>query len=438
MSTTTTDTTTTGTAATTRTAPAHTTAAGLDQLNPPTRLLMGPGPINADPRVTRATASALTGQFDPWMTDTMNETMALYRSVFNTTNEQTFLVDGTSRAAIEAALVSLVAPGQKVLIAVMGRFGLLLKEICERVGATVITIERPWGTVFTASEIEEALRIHRPVLFATVQGDTATTMNQPLEGLGQLCHRYGALCYVDATASIAGNTLLVDDWELDVVSAGLQKCLGGPSGSAPITISERAREVIEGRRHLEAGITDGSAGVGERIRSNYLDLAMLMDYWGPMRLNHHTESGPMLYAARECARLIDAEGIARTVERHRLYGAAMAAGLEGLGLELFGDQHYRMNNVIGVKIPDGVPGDDLRAALLTDFAVEIGTSFGPLTGVVWRVGVMGYNARRDAVLTTLAALEAELHRFGHATTGSGVEAAMAYYDQNETHEEQPA
>ncbi|AFV88399.1 Aminotransferase class V [Acidipropionibacterium acidipropionici ATCC 4875] len=405
----------------------------LDQLNPPTRLLMGPGPINADPRVARATASALTGQFDPWMTATMNETMGLYRSVFSTANEQTFLVDGTSRAAIEAALVSLVSPGQTVLVAVMGRFGLLLKEIAERAGAQVVTIERPWGTVFTLDEIEEGLRTHRPDVFATVQGDTATTMNQPLDGLGQLCHRYGALCYVDATASVAGNTLLVDEWGLDVVSAGLQKCLGGPSGSAPITISERAREVISSRRHVEAGITEGAEGLGERIRSNYLDLAMLMDYWGPRRLNHHTESGPMLYAARECARIIADEGIANTVERHRLHGAAMAAGLAGLGLELFGDQTHRMNNVIGVKIPDDVGGDALRAALLEDFAIEIGTSFGPLAGVVWRVGVMGYNARRDAVLTTLAALEAELRRFGHPTpAGGGLTAAMSYYQEQES------
>lgn len=400
-----------------------------DQLNPPTRLLMGPGPINADPRVTRAMGSALVGQFDPWMTQTMNEAMDLYRVVFGTQNWATLLVDGTSRSAIEAALVSLVAPGDKVLIAVMGRFGLLLKEICERVGGEVVTIERPWGTVFTDDEIADALRTHRPALFATVQGDTATTMNQPLENVGRLCHRYGALCYVDATASIGGNTLLTDDWELDVVSAGLQKCLGGPSGSAPITISDRAREVVEARRHVEAGISDGTAGQGERIRSNYLDVPMLLDYWGPKRLNHHTESAPLLYAARECARLLAQEGMEQAVARHERHGAAMAAGLSGLGLTLFGDQNHRMNNVVAVEIPDGVPGDDLRAALLDDFGIEIGTSFGPLAGVVWRVGVMGYNARRDAVLTTLSALESELRHFGVTVPpGGGVEAALASYD----------
>ncbi|SER86131.1 (S)-ureidoglycine-glyoxylate aminotransferase [Propionibacterium cyclohexanicum] len=403
----------------------------MDQLNPPTRLLMGPGPINADPRVTRAMSSALVGQFDPWMTATMNETMDLYRTVFGTKNWATFVVDGTSRAAIEAALVSIVEPGQKVLIAVMGRFGLLLKEIAERVGAEVVTIERPWGTVFTDAEIEEAIRAHQPAVFATVQGDTATTMNQPLAGIGAICRKHGVLSYVDATASIVGNTLLTDEWDLDVVSCGLQKCLGGPSGSAPITISERAREVIEARAHVEAGLSDGTAGQGVRIASNYFDLGMLMDYWGPTRLNHHTESATMLYGARECARLVAEEGVAQAVARHALHGAAMAAGLKGLGLELFGDQAHRMNNVIGVKIPEGLPGDELRAALLEDFGIEIGTSFGPLAGVVWRVGVMGYNARRDAVLATLAGLEAELRRFGvRVPAGGGVDAALDHYRDN--------
>lgn len=401
-----------------------------DQINPPTRLLMGPGPVNADPRVTRAMAAALVGQYDPWMTNAMNETMELYRTVFQTRNESTLLVDGTSRAGIEAALVSLVEPGETMLVPVMGRFGLLLKEIGERIGAHVVTIEREWGTVFTDTEIEDAVRTHRPKLLATVQGDTSTTMNQPLENIGAICRRHGVLSYVDATASIGGNTFLVDEWGIDVATAGLQKCLGGPSGSAPITISDRAREVIAGRRHVEAGIADGSQGRGVRIASNYFDLGMILDYWGPQRLNHHTEASSMLYAARECARLLADEGMANAVERHRVNGAAMAAGLQAMGLELFGDQSVRMNNVIGVQIPDGVPGDELRAALLHDFALEIGTSFGPLAGVIWRVGVMGYNARRDAVLTTLVALEAELGRFGaRVNAGSAIPAALAIYEE---------
>lgn len=401
-----------------------------DQINPPARLLMGPGPINADPRVTRAMASPLVGQYDPWMTAAMNETMELYRTVFKTENWATMLVDGTSRSAIEAAIVSLVEPGETVLVPVMGRFGLLLKEISERVGAHVVTIERPWGTVFTDEELEAAIVEHSPTLLATVQGDTSTTMNQPLEGLGALCRKHGVLSYVDATASLGGNTFEMDAWGIDVATAGLQKCLGGPSGSAPISISERAREVIAGRRHIEAGIADGTQERGVRIASNYFDLGMIMDYWGPQRLNHHTEATSMLYAARECARLLADEGMDAAVARHALHGSAMAAGLRGLGLSLYGDQEHRMNNVIAVEIPDAVNGDAVRAGLLDHFGIEIGTSFGPLAGVVWRVGVMGYNARQDAVLTTLSALESELRLSGlDVPPGGGVSAALAHYEE---------
>lgn len=213
------------------------------QINPPHRLLMGPGPINADPRVLRAMSASLVGQYDPAMTGYMNETMELYRTVFSTRNEATFLVDGTSRAGIEAALVSLVKPGEKVLVPIFGRFGLLLKEIAERVGADVVVIEAEWGQVFTPRTIEEAIVRHRPHLLAIVQGDTSTTMNQPLEDLGDICRRHGVLFYTDVTASLAGNEFRMDDWGLDAVTAGLQKCLAGPSGSAPISLSERALDV---------------------------------------------------------------------------------------------------------------------------------------------------------------------------------------------------
>ncbi|MFC7624251.1 pyridoxal-phosphate-dependent aminotransferase family protein [Microlunatus sp. GCM10028923] len=397
---------------------------------PPTRLLMGPGPVNADPRVQLAQASALVGQFDPWMTDTMNQTAGLLRGVFATANEATFVVDGTSRAGIEAALVSLLEPGDRVLVPVLGRFGLLLAEIAERAGAVVTTIHRPWGEVFTPDEVEAAVLQHRPKLLALVQADTSTTMLQPLAEIGDLCHRHGVLSYVDATASIGGNPLHTDDWRLDVVTAGLQKCLGGPSGAAPITLSPAAVDVIRARRHVEAGISDGSAGRGLRIGSNYFDLAMIMDYWGEQRLNHHTEAATLLYATRECARLLLAEGVPRAAQRHALHGGAMAAGLVGLGLDLFGDQAHRMANVVAARIPAGVDGEDFRRELLVDYGIEIGTSFGPLAGTVWRIGVMGWNARRDAVLVTLAAMEQVLRRRGvPVEPGAGGRAARRHYDE---------
>jgi (S)-ureidoglycine-glyoxylate aminotransferase len=391
-------------------------------IDPPPRLLMGPGPINADPRVLRAMSAQLVGQYDPWMTATMNETMALYRDVFRTTNEQTFLVDGTSRAGIEAALVSLLEPGDRVLVPVFGRFGHLLVEIAERCRAEVHTVEVPWGQVFAAEQVEDAVRRVRPKVLAVVQGDTSTTMCQPLADLGEICRRYDVLLYCDATASLGGNAFEADAWGLDVVTAGLQKCLGGPSGSAPITISERGAELIDARKHVEAGIrSDDDVDHGERIASNYLDLAQIMDYWGPRRLNHHTEATTMLYGARECARLLVEEGLDAAVERHALHGRAMLEGVRGLGLGVFGDVAHKMHNVVAVEIPAGVDGDRARAALLDDFGIEIGTSFGPLHGKVWRIGTMGYNARKDAVLTTLAALEQVLR-----TTG-GVAAAREVY-----------
>ena len=399
------------------------------QINPPPRLLMGPGPINADPRVSRAMAAPLIGQYDPAMTANMNETMELYRQVFRTTNEQTFLVDGTSRAGIEAALVSLIEPGDPVLVPVFGRFGHLLAEIAERAGAVVHIIEVPWGEVFAPEQVEAAILAVRPKVLAIVQGDTATTMCQPLADLGELCRRHDVLLYCDATASLGGNTFELDDWGLDVVTAGLQKCLGGPSGSAPISVSPRAAAVINARRHVEAGIrTDDDEEHGVRIGSNYFDLAMVMDYWGPKRLNHHTEATAMLYAARECARLLVDEGLPQAVERHRLHGAAMLAGVQGLGLSVFGDLVHKMNNVVAVHIPDGLDGDAARAVLLDDFGIEIGTSFGPLHGKVWRIGTMGYNARKDAVLVTLAALEQVLRAGGVPVTGGGgVGAAREVY-----------
>ncbi|WP_210508610.1 alanine--glyoxylate aminotransferase family protein [Naasia sp. SYSU D00057] len=391
---------------------------------------MGPGPINADPRVLRAMSAQLVGQYDPAMTAYMAETQELYRRVFRTANDATLLVDGTSRAGIEAALVSLLRPGDRVLVPVFGRFGHLLVEIAQRAGAEVHTLETEWGTVFAPEQIEEAIRRVRPAMLAVVHGDTSTTLAQPLDALAAICREYGVLFYTDVTASLGGNPFDADGWGLDAVSAGLQKCLGGPSGSAPVTLSPRAVEVIDGRRSIEAGIRDADSEVrADPIRSNYFDLAMILDYWGPKRLNHHTEATTMLYGARECARLLLEEGLDAAIERHRLHGAAMLAGVRGLGLRPFGDLAHKMNNVVGVEIPEGVNGDAVRGELLGDYGIEIGTSFGPLHGRIWRIGTMGYNARRDAVLTTLAALEQVLRRAGApVVAGGGTGAALEAYE----------
>jgi (S)-ureidoglycine-glyoxylate aminotransferase len=401
-----------------------------DDLNPAPRLLMGPGPINADPRVLRALSAPLLGQFDPQFRGYMKETMELYRRLFETANRWTLVVDGTARAAIECAMVSLVEPGDRVLVLSFGRFGQLKTEIARRIGADVRVLEAEWGTVFRPEQVEAALESFSPKLVATCQGDTSTTMAQPLEEIGRLCRRHGALLQVDATATLGGMPLPVDAWQIDCVTGGLQKCLGGPSGSAPITLGDRAAAAIYRRRHIEEGLRpkDYVPGEGRIVASNYFDLAMLMDYWSDLALNHHTEATSMLYAARECARIFLKEGHAAAFRRHALAGRAMAAGVEAMGLRVFGDRAHKMPNVTGVHVPDGVAGDRVRSGMLEHFNVEIGTSFGPLHGKIWRIGAMGYNARRDCVLVTLSALEAVLAAEGfRLPRGAAVDAALAVY-----------
>lgn len=395
------------------------------EIDPPQRLLMGPGPVNAHPRVLRAMSADMLGQFDPEMAAYMGETMALYRQVFETQNRWTFLIDGTARAGIEAALLSLIEPGAKVLIVRSGRFGLLLTEICERLNAEFQTVDAEWGEVVAFERIAEAAHSYRPQVIACIHGDTSTTMAQPLDGLGALCREIDAYSYVDATATLGGMSVPVDRWGADIVTGGLQKCMGGPSGSAPITISDRAAEFIFSRRHTEKGIRSVDAVDGNRARigSNYFDLAMIMDYWSEKRLNHHTEATTMLYGARECARVVLQEGLEARFERHVRAGRAVVAGARAMGLSVFGSDEHRMSNVTAIHIPDGIDGERVRTRMREDFEIEIGTAFGPLAGKVWRIGAMGYNARKHKVLITLGALETVLRAEGFAVK-PGVAAAL--------------
>ena len=401
-----------------------------DELNPSPRLMMGPGPVNVDPRVLKAMSMPLLGQFDPEFTTYMNEVMALYRRVFQTRNQWTFLIDGTARAAIETFLVSILEPGDKVLVPVFGRFGYLLIEIAERCGAKVELIETEWGQIFDPQKIEDAVKRVKPKLLAICQGDTSTTVAQPLKEIGPICSRFDVISFVDATASIVGMDLPVDEWKLDAVAVGLQKCLAGPPGIAPITFNDRVASIINLRKHIELGIRPKGfeSATGRTIASNYFDLGMLMDYWAESRLNHHTEATSMLYAARECARIVLKEGLKECSERHADASRAMVAGLEAMGLSIFGDKKHKMPNVTGCYIPEGVNSEQVRMDLLQDFGIEIGTSFGPLHGKIWRIGAMGYNCQKHNILICLNALETTLRQHGvSVSSGAAVDAALAVY-----------
>ena len=402
------------------------------ELDPEPRLLMGPGPVDVYPRVLRAMSVSLQGQFDPQFGTYMDQVMRLYRQVFRTQNHWTMLINGTARAGIEACLASILVPGDKLLVPIFGRFGHLKVEIGRRLGAEVVAIETEWGRVFAPDVIEAAIEQHRPKMIAISHGDTSTTMLQPLAEVGALCRKHDVLLYVDCTASLGGNPFEMDTWHVDVASAGLQKCLSGPPGSAPVTFNSRVAAVVNNRKHVEQGLKTPNIveGDGPVIRSNYFDLAMLMDYWSPKRLNHHTEAASMLYAARECARVVLGEGLEAGFGRHKLAGGALRAGLEAMGLELYGDPVHRMANVTGVNIPKAITdGERVRREMLHDFGIEIGTSFGPLAGKIWRIGTMGYVCRKANVLRCLTALEAVLRRNGYKLpAGAAVDMACQVYE----------
>jgi (S)-ureidoglycine-glyoxylate aminotransferase len=293
-------------------------------------------------------------------------------------------------------------------------------------------VEAQWGEVVSREVIADAAQRTRPRLIAAVHGDTSTTMAQPLDGVGDIAHSIGSLLYVDATATLGGMPVPVDAWGADIVSAGLQKCLGGPPGIAPITISDRAAERIVSRRHVEKGIARPGdiSSDGVIIGSNYFDLAMLMDYWSDKRLNHHTEAASMLYAARECARLALGEGLSARFERHRLAGLAMCAGAEAMGLKLYGGAQHRMPNVTGLYVPLGVDAEAVRRRMREEFEIEIGAAFGPLAGKIWRIGAMACNAQRHHVIHTLMSLAMALRREGFkASPDLAAEAALKIYDE---------
>jgi (S)-ureidoglycine-glyoxylate aminotransferase len=353
---------------------------------------MGSGPTNPDPRVLQAMATGLVGQFDPSFTALMAETQDLLRQVFVTRNRATFPVPGTSRAGMEAAVLSAIEPGERVLVVENGRCGLLFEEIARRAGADVAVVRAPWGQPVHTDDVARSLDAARAVAVLVVHAETSTGVQNPVRDLAAVAHRHGALVIVDAVCSFAGAPLDTDAWELDVVTAGTQKCLGCPSGLAPVTYTDAVAARMTRRR--------------APIRSNYLDLTQLDRYWSPERLNHHTAPTTMVYGLREALRIVLEEGVAARIARHRAAGEAMAAGLRALGLEIYGQPPgpAKMPMLAPVRVPDGIDDAQFRARLLEAHGIEIMGAFGPLAGRIWRIGTMAGNAQPACVARTLSAL----------------------------------
>jgi len=404
------------------------------ELDTPLRTIMTPGPVEVDPRVLRAMSTPILGQFDPAFTKIMNEVMEMLRGLFQTKNQWAFPVDGTSRSGLEALLCSVIEPNDKVLIPIFGRFGHLLVEICERYGADVHTIECPWGEVFDQEDIIAEMKKLKPKITALVHGETSTGRMQPMDKIGAACREQDVLFIVDAVASIGGTEVKVDEWFIDGIAGGTQKCLSVPSGMAPISYNERIEKVLADRKKVERGISTDEDRQKELnrvhpiIRSNYFDLSMLQDYWGPRRLNHHTEATSMLYALREGLRIVHQEGLDARFARHKAHETALVMGLEAMGLSLFGDSSCKLPTVTCINVPKGVDPESVRTMLLNEFGIEIASSFGPLHGKIWRIGTMGYSCRKENILRVLSALEGVLIRHGAPIQpGKAIQAALDFY-----------
>ena len=361
------------------------------ELNPPFRILLGPGPSMVHPRVLRVMTTPLLGHLDPAFLQIMSEVQVLLREVFRTTNRLTLPISGTGSAGMEAALANFIEPGDSVLICVNGYFGERMCDMATRLGAEVHRLERPWGEVFTPEEIDAALHKHPAKLVALVHAETSTGTLQPMEGIADVVHRHGALLLVDCVTSLGGVPVYVDDWGIDIAYSGTQKALSAPPGLAPMTISPRAEEVLKQRK--------------TKVPSWYLDLTLVQKYWGTERTYHHTAPITMIYALREALRVVLNEGLERRWRRHRRNAELLWQSLEELGLELVVPEEYRLPTLTTVRVPEGFNEAFLRRRLLEDYNIEIAGGLGAFKGKVWRIGLMGFSSQRSYVLLLLAALD---------------------------------
>ncbi len=360
------------------------------QLNVPPRLLLGPGQSNAHPRLLGVLGMRKVGHIDPTFLELMNEVQQLLRYAWQTDNALTIPVSGTGSAAMEAAIANVVEPGDVVLVANNGYFGNRLLDMAERYGAEVCQITRPWGEVFELDELRQAVERHRPAVLAVVHAETSTGALQPLAGVGPLCREHDCLLLVDSVTSLGGAPLFLDQWQIDVAYSGAQKCLSCPPGVSPLSLGERAAAKLRSRK--------------TKVRSWYLDVSLLEKYWGEDRTYHHTAPINMNYALREALRLVAEEGLENRWARHRENAEYLWSGLAELGIGCHVAEPHRIPSLTTAKVPEGVDAKTVCQRLLAEYNIEIAGGLGELAGKVWRIGLMGFNSRRENVDLLLSAL----------------------------------
>ena len=386
-------------------------------LNPPVRVLLGPGPSEIHPAVLRAMSASTVGHLDPYYLQLMNDMQQMLRSLFRTQNPMTMAISATGSAGMESTVVNLIEPGDSMIVCVNGVFGERMVDVATRAGAQVTRVDRPWGEVFSTADIKQALAKTKPKVLGIVMAETSTGALQPLEEISQLVHDAGGLLLVDAVTALGGVPVEVDGWNIDAIYSGSQKCLSCPPGLAPVSFSARAMEVVLGRK--------------TKVQSWYLDVSMLARYWSEERVYHHTAPINMTYGLYEALRLIHEEGLENCFRRHALQHQALKAGLAAIGIRYATQEGHQLPMLNAVLVPAGVDDAQVRRGLLERFGIEIGGGLGAFKGKAWRIGLMGHGSRPRNVLLFLGALEQLLAEQGYRfDAGASVAAANHVYSGN--------
>jgi len=387
----------------------------ITSFNPPVRTLMGPGPSDVHPRVTGAMARPCIGHLDPAFVGMMDEVKTMLQYAYQTKNELTIPVSAPGSAGMETTFQNLLEHGDKAIIAQNGVFGGRMKEVAERCGATAVMVEDDWGKPVDPQKIEDACKANPDAkLVAFVHAETSTGARSDAETICKIAHDHNMLTLVDAVTSIGGSELRVDDWGIDAIYSGTQKCLSCTPGISPVSFSERAIEVITTRK--------------SRVQSWFLDTNLVMGYWGAnaKRAYHHTAPVNALYALHESLVMLQDEGLENSWARHKKNHLALRAGLEAMGLSFIVDEEHRLPQLNSVTIPDGVDEAEVRSRLLNQFNLEIGAGLGALAGKVWRIGLMGHSSRAENILLCLSALEAVMNDMNaDINTGVALSAAVS-------------
>ena len=385
--------------------------------NPPVRTLMGPGPSDVHPRILEALSRPTIGHLDPAFVGMMDEVKKMLQYAFQTDNELTIPVSAPGSAGMETCFANLVEPGEKVIVCQNGVFGGRMKENVERAGGIAVMVEDDWGKAVDLAKLEQALAENEDAsVVAFVHAETSTGAQSDAKGIWELAHKHGCLVIADCVTSLAGTPILVDEWGLDAVYSGTQKCLSCVPGLSPVTFSQRAIDKIKSRK--------------SKVQSWFLDLNLVMGYWGEgaKRAYHHTAPVNALYALHESLVMLREEGLENSWKRHQHHHNALKAGLEAMGINFVVAEADRLPQLNSVTIPDGVDDALVRGRLLNEFNLEIGAGLGALAGKVWRIGLMGNTARAENVIFCLSALEAVLSDINAPINkGVALSAAQAVY-----------